>query len=189
MSKNNRKIAGFMSAESIYSLAFYIVMVAAIAGVGAGVLSKADSAKAASAISLLRANYIAECGTLGYSPIAGAAGVVRLSGGLIQLDAAGTAALLPGGGTVTMGLRSTTFPITGFTITITNINKPDVCNAVGGVGYGTWSAFLAQAKPGSLPAASKSINTASKPWTSKVATKTLCDAAATTAVTMLFASY
>lgn len=71
MNTNSQKISGFMSAESIYSLAFYIVMVAAIAGVGAGVLSKADSAKAASAISILRANFIAEGATLGYPPLPG----------------------------------------------------------------------------------------------------------------------
>lgn len=189
MNTHSRKIAGFMSAESIYSLAFYIVMVAAIAGVGAGVLSKKDSAKSAAAISLIRANFVAESATLGYSPVALAATIQRLSGHLLELDTVANTVSLPGGGLVSMGLRSTTFPMTGFTINVVGVTKPDVCNAIGGVGYGTWSAFAARTS--ALPSSAAIINTSAAPFTTKAVTKGLCDlaAAGVTAVNMIFASY
>lgn len=139
MNTQTRRIAGFMSAESIYSLAFYVVMVAAIAGVGAGVMVKKDSAKAAAAISLLRANYMAEGATLGYTPPGTAADVVRLSGNLLQLAGAVPDAVLPGDSAIVTLLPKTggTAP-TGFIIHVTGITKPDICSAVAGVGFGTW---------------------------------------------------
>lgn len=139
MSMNNRKIAGFMSAESIYSLAFYVVMVAAIAGVGAGVMVKKDSAKAAAAISLLRANYMAEGATLGYAPAGNNAEVVRLSGNLLNAGA-----IVPGDAAVVTVLPKTggTAP-TGFAILVTGLEKPDICSAIAGVGFGTWAGIAA----------------------------------------------
>lgn len=132
---NNRKIAGFMSAESIYSLAFYVVMVAAIAGVGAGVMVKKDSAKAAAAISLLRANYMAEGATLGYTPAGNAAELVRLSGNLLN-----TGAIVPGdAATVTVLPKTGGTAPTGFAIMVEGLEKADICAAIAGVGFGTWA--------------------------------------------------
>lgn len=145
MNTQTRRIAGFMSAESIYSLAFYVVMVAAIAGVGAGVMVKKDSAKAAAAISLLRANYMAEGATLGYTPPGTPADVVRLSGNLLQLTAVPDA-VLPGDSAIVTLLPKTggTAP-TGFIIHVTDITKPDICSAVAGVGFGTWEGMAVAA--------------------------------------------
>lgn len=143
MSMNNRKIAGFMSAESIYSLAFYIVMVAAIAGVGAGVMTKTATAKAVSALALLRANYQAETSVSGFATPVTAAQLVKLSGGLLTAGGANDATLT-GAGTFAI-VNKTANPATGFGINITGVTSPDVCKAVGSVGWGTWDALAGEA--------------------------------------------
>lgn len=137
MSMNNRKIAGFMSAESIYSLAFYIVMVAAIAGVGAGIMSKTATAKAVSAVSLTRANYQAEVAIAGYGAAhPTAAQVEKLSGGL----AAG--GVITGAGTLSILNRPVGGPL-AFSINLVGITSSEVCKAVAQVGWGTWDAVHA----------------------------------------------
>lgn len=191
MNMQRTRIAGFMSAESIYSLAFYIVMVAAIAGVGASVLTNKDSAKAAAAISLLRANYVAESAGLGYTPPATAVALYRMSGNLLVLDivpATPTVTLPGGSGLVTMGVRGTgaapLAPLTGFTISVMGIVKPAICSAVAGVGHGTWTglAFTTAAAP--LPGPSVAVSHASK-----TTLKTACDAATASApVNLLYIS-
>lgn len=142
MSMNNRKIAGFMSAESIYSLAFYIVMVAAIAGVGAGVMSKTGSAKAVSAVSLIRANYQAEISVAGYGAVPTSDQMVGLSGGLLTADAVATnPATLTGVGGFLITNRPTAGP-TAFSIDVSGISSPDVCKSVASVGWGTWDGVV-----------------------------------------------
>lgn len=160
MNTSIRKIAGFMSAESIYSLAFYIVMVAAIAGVGAGVMSKTATAKAVSAVSLIRANYQAETAVAGFNGAPVTAQLVQLSGGLLTPSATATDAFatLSGAGTFAIINRNpaTATGITGpaFGLNISNITSPDVCKAVGSVGWGTWEGVNAAAiTASSAPAA------------------------------------
>lgn len=141
MSMNNRKIAGFMSAESIYSLAFYIVMVAAIAGVGAGVMSKTATAKAVSAVSLLRANYQAEISVAGYGAAAPVSrSLAVMSGGLLTPSATpADPASLSGIGTFAIVNRPAAGP-TAFVINVAGITSPDACKAISNVGWGTWDA-------------------------------------------------
>lgn len=136
MRKQNRTIAGFMSAESIYSLAFYIVMVAAIAGVGAGIMSKNAAAKGVSALSILRANYQAEVSMLGYgaaSPTGPEIG--NLSAGL--LDDTGN---LSGVGTFSI-VNQPTLVTRTFAINITGVQNSDVCMALASTGFNSWVAM------------------------------------------------
>lgn len=136
MRKQNRTIAGFMSAESIYSLAFYIVMVAAIAGVGAGIMSKNAAAKGVSALSILRANYQAEVSMLGYgaaSPTGPEIG--KLSAGL--LDDTGN---LSGVGTFSI-VNQPTLVARTFAINIVGVQNSDVCMALASTGFNSWVAM------------------------------------------------
>lgn len=153
MNTTHRKIAGFMSAESIYSLAFYIVMVAAIAGVGAGIMSKTASAKGVSAVSILRANYQAEASLLGYGAVAPTAQeIVKLSHGLISLTgtAAPFTATLTGVGSFTITNRPTATPV-GFSINVAAITSVDVCKAIGSVGWGSWDGVVKGALASTSP--------------------------------------
>lgn len=135
-----RSIAGFMSAESIYSLAFYIVMVAAVAGIGAGVMSKSNSAKAVAAVALVRANYQLHCATFGYGgPQPNARLMVEMSGNLLTPHATAPAAILPG--VAVYSITNRTNP-PAFSINVEQLESPDVCKAVGSVGWGTWQAVV-----------------------------------------------
>lgn len=135
--KTTRKIAGFMSAESIYSLAFYIVMVAAIAGVGAGIMSKTATAKAVSAVSLTRANYQAQVAIAGYGALSPTTAEVEvLSGGLAS------GGVISGAGTLSITNRTVLIPV-AFSINLVGVTSRDVCKAVSQVGWGTWDAVHA----------------------------------------------
>lgn len=185
MQTKNRTIAGFMSAESIYSLAFYIVMVAAIAGVGAGVMSKTATAKAVSAVSILRANYQAEVSVAGYNGVPTEARLEVMSGGLLTAGAAASnIATLSGVGTFSIvnqrapaGAAGT--PMTRFTIQVMGIISPDQCKALASVGWGTWeragniTAALTSAT--SIPSAAATAPGASGQFTTKGLIHTVCN--------------
>lgn len=185
MSMNNRKIAGFMSAESIYSLAFYIVMVAAIAGVGAGIMSKSAAAKGVSAVSILRANYQAQVAISGYGAAAPTvAEISKLSSGLI--DAAGS---VTGVGAFTITNRTTASPV-GFSIDLTGVANADVCKAVASTGFGSWDGLAKGALASSDPIPSSAATSASSGLISTKGTLlTVCNAATASApVTLTFVS-
>lgn len=140
MKKRFSKIAGFMSAESIYSLAFYIVMVAAIAGVGAAVLSKSSSAKAVAALSLIRANYQQYITLNGYPTTQPSnMQMAVMSGHLLTPRQGVPAAELPG--VAIYSITNRVNPV-AFSINVSEIKTPDLCKAVGGVGWGTWGALV-----------------------------------------------
>lgn len=186
MQTQHRRIAGFMSAESIYSLAFYIVMVAAIAGVGAGVMSKTGTAKAVSAVSILRANYQAEVSVAGYNGIPTETRLEIMSGGLLTAGAvASNVATLSGVGIFSIvnqvapgGVAAD--PITRFSIQITDIINADQCKAIASVGWGTWE------RVGNIAAALTSItsiaataatSTVPGQFTTKALIHTVCNTA------------
>lgn len=171
MSMNNRKIAGFMSAESIYSLAFYIVMVAAIAGVGAGIMSKSAAAKGVSALSVLRANYQAEVSLLGYGAAdPTTAELDKLSGGM--LDAGGMA----GVGTFSIINQPTAGP-RAFAINVEGVNNTDVCMALTSTGFGSWNAMgiaaAALSSTGSIPSTAGTITASGTVTAGSLTTKAL----------------
>lgn len=136
MNRQHSRIAGFMSAESIYSLAFYIVMVAAIAGVGAGIMSKSASAKGVSAVSILRANYQAQCALTGYNAAPPTAlEIFKLTHGLVSVN--GANAVLTGVGTFSITDRPAATPA-GFSIMVEGVSNVDVCKSLASVGWGSW---------------------------------------------------
>lgn len=129
-----------MSSESIYSLAFYIVMVAAVAGIGAGVMSKSSSAKAVAAVALIRANYQMHTASFGYDgPQPNARLMAEMSGNLLTPHPTAPAAILPG--VAVYSITNRTNP-PAFSINVGELKSPDVCKAVGAVGWGTWQAVV-----------------------------------------------
>lgn len=125
---------GFMTAESLMSLFFYIVMVAAIAGVGAMVMTKTSGAKGAAALSIARANIIGQANIMDY----GVAENTPVNQATHKLaDAAG---VIPGVGTMSFVAMPAAPNSTRVAINIVGITDPDVCRAVGSVGFGTWTA-------------------------------------------------
>lgn len=152
---------GFMTAESLTSLFFYIVMVAAIAGVGAMVMSKTSGAKGAAALSIARANVIGMANLMDYDTAA----KMPYSDATHKLaDATG---VIPGVGTMTFVAQpALAAPIVPkqVAININGITDPDVCRALGSVGFGTWAAMGMQSAAisaaGSLAAGPGSITSA-----------------------------
>lgn len=177
MSKNNRKIAGFMSAESIYSLAFYIVMVAAIAGVGAGIMSKSAAAKGVTALSVVRANYQAQVSLLGYGAVPAPTEMAALSGGLLDADGA-----MAGVGTYSI-VNQPGLLTRAFAINVVGVNNPDVCMALTSTGFGSWTAMglaaAALTSATSIPAASGEISSGGAVTAGVLITKAKAKAACT----------
>lgn len=127
--KNNK---GFMSAKSIYSLVFYVVMIAALAGVSAQIMKKTVSEKAVSAVSLLRANYQSQISIGGYGLLSPTSKeTVNLSDNLLTEDLVNPVGLLVGVGSFGITNRNTDN-------SVTNITNSDVCKAIGNVGWITW---------------------------------------------------
>lgn len=186
MQTQHRRIAGFMSAESIYSLAFYIVMVAAIAGVGAGVMSKTGTAKAVSAVSILRANYQAEVSVAGYNGIPTEDRLELMSGGLLTAGAAASnEASLSGVGLFSIvnqrapaAVAGT--PMTRFSIQVMGIINADQCKALASVGWGTWERVgnIAAALTSSTSIVSSAATSAAPgQFTTKALIHTVCNTA------------
>lgn len=129
-----------MTAESLTSLFFYIVMVAAIAGVGAMVMSKTAGAKGAAALSIARANVTGMGNLMDYT-IASTLPVDQATH--MIADAAG---VIPGVGTMEFVARPAAASVE-VGIVVSDIENPDVCRAVGSVGFGTWTGVAAAATP------------------------------------------
>lgn len=134
---------GFMTAESLTSLFFYIVMVAAIAGVGAMVMTKTSGAKGAAALSIARANVVGminlmDAGTAAAMPVPQATH-------MIAQPAAGTTGTIPGVGTMSFVAMTDATLLGNVAINVTGITSPDVCRALASVGFGTWTGMTGQA--------------------------------------------
>ena len=128
-----------MTAESLTSLFFYIVMVAAIAGVGAMVMSKTSGAKAAAAVSIARANLS------GMSNLIDATTAATMSADQATHKIADAAGVIPGVGTMTF-VEMTDATLTGnVAINVAGITSPDACRAMASVGFGTWTGVTGQA--------------------------------------------
>lgn len=165
---------GFMTAESLMSLFFYIVMVAAIAGVGAMVMTKTSGAKGAAAVSVARANLVGTANLL--SNVEAAAMTADQATHMIA-DVAG---VIPGVGTMTFVAMTDATIANGIGINVAGITSPDVCRAVGSVGFGTWALMKASAVASGDAAAS---------GLTKAALETACAAATPAAPVVLgFAS-
>lgn len=161
---------GFMTAESLMSLFFYIVMVAAIAGVGAMVMTKTSGAKGAAALSIARANIIGQANIMDY----GVAGTTPVDQATHKLaDAAG---VIPGVGTMSFVSMPAAPNSTRVAINITDITDPDVCRAVGSVGFGTWAGVGIQnaviTSTGSIAATAGSVSAGGTITSGAISTKT-----------------
>ena len=120
-------------------------MVAALAGVGAMLMSKTAGAKGASAVAIARANLQGMSNIMNYT--VGSQIPVDDATHMLAVVAAGatTPGVIPGVGEMKFIARQPgVAPLTNpseIVIEVSNITSPDVCRAIGGVGFGSWVAI------------------------------------------------